>query len=63
MEQMDGLDCQAREMVIDRAIALESEEVDLERLKWVVMMVLYNMPDKEGEYIWIENLNRNCQLH
>ncbi len=50
MEQMDVLDCQAREMVIDRAIALEGEEVDLDRLKWVVMMVLYNMPDREGEF-------------
>lgn len=63
MEQMGVLDTQAREMVIDRAIALEGEEVDLDRLKWVVMMVLYNMPDKEGEFVWIENLDMKHQLH
>lgn len=63
LEQMEVLDCQAREMVIDRAIALEGEEVDLDRLKWVVMMVLFNMPDKEGEFVWIENLDLQHQLH
>jgi len=63
LEQMKVLDCQAREMVIDRAIALEGEEVDFEQLKWVVMMVLYNMPDKEGEYVWIENMDMEYQLH
>ncbi len=63
LEQMGVLDCKAREMVIDRAIALDGEEVDFERLKWVVMMVLYNMPDKEGEYVWIENMGMEYQLH
>ncbi len=63
LEQMKVLDCQAREMVIDRAIALEGEEVDFEQLKWVVMMVLYNMPDKEGEYVWIENMDMEYQIH
>ena len=63
MEQIGVLDCQAREMVIDRAIALEGEDVDLDRLKWVVMMVLYNMPDKEGEFVWIENFDLEYQIH
>ena len=63
MEQMKILDCQSREMVIDRAIALEGDEVNIDRLKWVVMMVLYNMPDKEGEYTWIENFDLEHQLH
>ena len=63
MEQMGILDCHTREMVIDRAIALEGEEVNVDRLKWVVMMVLFNMPDKESEYVWIENLDLKPQLH
>ena len=63
LEQMRILDCQSREMVIDRAIALEGEEVNIDRLKWVVMMVLYNMPDKEGEFIWIENFDLDYQIH
>jgi Smg protein len=63
MEQIGVLDCQTREMVVDRAIALEGEDVDIERLKWVVMMVLYNMPGKEGEYAWVENLDLDYPLH
>jgi len=63
MEQMDILDCKTREMVIDRAIALDSPDVEIEQLKWIVMMVLYNMPDKEGEYIWLENLDTDIQIH
>jgi len=63
MEQMSILDCHTREMVIDRAIALEGKEVNLDRLKWVIMMVLFNMPDKEGEFVWIENLDLEYQLH
>ena len=63
MEQMGVLDLQTREMVIDRAIALEAPDVEIEQLKWVVMMVLYNMPDKESEYIWLENLDADIQFH
>lgn len=63
LEQMGILDCQTREMVIDRAIALEADEVELDRLKWVVMMVLFNMPDKESEFAWIENMDFQQPLH
>lgn len=63
MEQMGVLDPQTREMVIDRAIALEAPDVEIEQLKWVVMMVLYNMPDKESEYTWLENLDADIQIH
>jgi len=63
LEQMGVLDCQSREMVIDRAIALEGKEVDLDRIKWVVMMVLYNMPNKESEFVWLENLDQELEIH
>ncbi|NNJ72646.1 MAG: DUF494 domain-containing protein [Enterobacterales bacterium] len=63
MEHMGVLDPQTREMVIDRAIALEAPDVEIEQLKWVVMMVLYNMPDKESEYTWLENLDADLQIH
>ncbi len=67
LEQMNVLDYHTREMVIDRAIALEMElkgdSIDMERLKWVVMMVLYNMPDRESEYVWIENMDLQYLIH
>jgi len=42
--------------VIDRIMALEAEDVDLEDLKWVVLMVLFNQPGQEANYAWMENL-------
>ncbi|MDD4914940.1 MAG: DUF494 domain-containing protein [Methylococcales bacterium] len=33
-----------REIVIDRAMALKDEEITLERLKWIVLMVLLSQP-------------------
>ncbi len=39
-----------REMVINRVMALESDsEVDLDELKWVVMMVLFNSSEEQDE--------------
>jgi Smg protein len=54
LEQSGVLDPVRRELVIDRALALEGEEVDLRRLKWVVHMVLLNRPVPEGR--WLEGL-------
>ena len=36
-----------RELVIDRALALDVEEVDVEELKWVVLLVLSAQPGQE----------------
>ena len=56
LEQTAVLDHNTREMVIDRVMALESEEIDLEQLKWVVLMVLFNQPGREAAYAWMEDL-------
>jgi len=56
LEQMGVLDHATREMVIDRVMALESEEVDLEQLKWVILMVLFNQPGQEAAVAWMEDL-------
>ena len=50
LEQSGVLTAELREMVINRVMALESDsEVDLEELKWVVMMVLFNSSDEHDE--------------
>jgi len=56
LEQTGVLDHNLREMVIDRVMALESEEIDLEQLKWVVLMVLFNQPGHEAAYAWMEDM-------
>ena len=45
-----------REVILDRAMALESGNIDLDQMKWVAMMVLYNQPGRETNYLWLENL-------
>lgn len=56
LEQSGVLNAEQRELVIDRAMALDQDEVDLDDLKWVVLMVLFNQPGAEAAYAWMENL-------
>ncbi len=56
LEQIRVLNAHERELVIDRIMALESEEIDLQQLKWVVLMVLFNQPDKEAAITWMEDV-------
>jgi Smg protein len=56
LEQSDVLNAYDREVVIDRAMALEAEEIDLQQLKWVVLMVLLNQPGKEAAFTWMEDI-------
>jgi Smg protein len=56
LEQANILTARDREVVIDRAMALESDEIDLFQLKWVVLMVLLNQPGKEEAFIWMEGM-------
>ena len=54
LEQNGILDAGQRELVLDRAMALDQEELDLDDLKWVVLMVLFNQPGSEAAYAWME---------
>jgi len=54
LEQHGILDANQRELVLDRAMALDQDELDLDDLKWVVLMVLFNQPGSEAAYAWME---------
>ena len=54
LEQHGILDADQRELVLDRAMALDQEELELDDLKWVVLMVLFNQPGAEAAYAWME---------
>lgn len=55
LEQLGLLNPATRELVIDRLMAIE-EEVDLERVKWVVLLVLINQPGSEDAAAQMEDL-------
>lgn len=56
LEQMGILQPEARERVIERAMALETDDFDIGQLKWVILMVLFNQPGAEAAYAWMEDL-------
>ncbi|MDP5190488.1 DUF494 family protein [Rheinheimera baltica] len=56
LEQVNVLDALTREMVIDRVMELDSNSISLEDLKWVVLMVLFNVPGHETAYAQMEDL-------
>lgn len=56
LEQINVLCSSTREMVIDRVMEIDSNEFCLVDLKWVVLMVLFNVPGKETAYAQMEDL-------
>ena len=56
LEQIGVLDPSSRELVIDRVMALEADEIDIGQLKWIVLMVLFNQPGQEHAFMWMEDL-------
>jgi Smg protein len=56
LEQLGILPAAQRELVIDRLLALDTEEIDVEQIKWVVMMVLFSQPGQEQAYAKMEDL-------
>ena len=56
LENMGVLTPETRELAIERVMALDSHEFDIERLKWVLLMVLFNQPEQHINYELIENM-------
>jgi Smg protein len=56
LEQINVLCATTREMVVDRVMEIDSNEFCLVDLKWVVLMVLFNVPGKELAYEQMEDL-------
>lgn len=56
LEQVQVLTTETREMVIDRIMGLETNEFTLDDLKWVILMVLFNVPGNESAYTQMEEL-------
>jgi Smg protein len=61
LEQNSILDQASRELVIERAIALENIHFGVEELKWIVLMVLMNQPGQENAHAQMEDLIYNEQ--
>ncbi len=56
LEQICVLDPMTREMVIDSVMAVDSPTIELQDLKWIVLMVLFNLPGNEAAYQQMEEI-------
>ncbi|MGB5832066.1 MAG: DUF494 domain-containing protein [Thiohalocapsa sp.] len=66
LEQGAILDPLSRELVIDRAVAIEQDIVSVDELKWVVLLVLMNRPGRESALSQMEDLiygDQSVYLH
>ena len=61
LEQSNILDQAARELVIERAIALDHVRIGVDELKWIVLMVLMNQPGQENAFAQMEEMIYNDQ--
>lgn len=56
LEQNGILDPLSRELVIERAMALENPELDSDDIQWIALLVLLNQPGQETAFSLMENL-------
>jgi Smg protein len=66
LEQIGILSPTQREILLDRLLALETPDIDVEQIKWVVLMVLFSQPGQELAYARMEDLvfdEGDTQLH
>ena len=56
LQGMDILNPVSRELVIDRAMAIENIHISIEELKWITLMVLLSQPDEELAIAHMENI-------
>lgn len=56
LEQVGILSPLSREIVIERLMALDAGEIDVEQVKWVTLMVLFSQTEQEQAFSRMEDL-------
>lgn len=56
LERSGILNSTNREVVIDRTLALEDEELSIEKLKWIVLLVLLSQPGEDIAFSRMEDI-------
>ncbi len=56
LEQVGVLDAETREIVVEKALALDEGEINLDQMKWIVLMVMFYQPGCEVAYACMEDL-------
>lgn len=56
LERLSILNPVTRELVIDRAMAIENQNISIEELKWITLIVLLSQADEELAIAHMENI-------
>jgi len=56
LEQINILSAPQRELLIDRLLALGINEIDIDQIKWVVLIILFSQPGQEEAYSKMEDM-------
>lgn len=56
LEQYQVIDAETRELIMDRLLALENFEIDLEQVKWVALIVIYHQHIDKDDLEFVEEL-------
>ncbi|HVE44601.1 MAG TPA: DUF494 domain-containing protein [Gammaproteobacteria bacterium] len=56
LEQLGILDPKTREVVIDRLLAFDPSELDVGKVKWVVLLALFNQPEKKAALSLLQDI-------
>jgi len=59
LEQTGILNPLTRELVIERAMALDTPDLEAEDVKWIVLLVLLNQPGQESAFALMEEMIYN----
>ncbi len=63
LENTGILDATRRELVLDQLLALEGDTIELEQVKWVVLLVLFSQPEQELSLLRMEGLVFEQPVH
>ena len=56
LEQINILSFCQRELLIDRLLALNTNDINIDQIKWIVLMMLFSQPNQEKAYSRMEDL-------
>lgn len=56
LEKLGLLDLASREIILDRAMAIDVDELSLDQFKRIVGLVMLNRPSHEAVLAWVEDL-------
>ena len=54
LQHSNVLSAEMLERTIDKILELRDKSLDINKLKWVVLMLLLNQPNSEASYIWMD---------